>query len=221
MTNQQPAATAGQPNGIYIDPNTAATLQQQGIPIPNYAMPGQPAQQTFQQPTPNPAPAGTMAAMGNQGWQVTNRTVHSAQSQPAYYAAPYQPAMTAAQIGAITAANGQTEPGSPLEKRTVMQQLQQFDGLLTQAIDEGVERRLDQIMAIMTNQQQQGVPQQQGQVDQPFFDTTTGKIVIGAGGVGVGVLGTKIFSNVFGGGNNSCSASDVSALANAFKQLLR
>lgn len=211
MNNQQQAATAGSPNGIYIDPNTAATLQQQGIRIPNYAMPGQPAQQTFQQPTPNPAPAGTMAAMGNQGWQFTNNTTHSAQDQPVYYAVPQQPAMTAAQIGAITAANGQTEPGSPLEKNSVMQQLQEFKSLLTQVIDEGVGMKMDQIMA---NKQQE-------QANQPFFDTTTGKIVIGAGGVGVGVLGTKIFSNVFGGSNNSCSASDVSALANAFKQLLR
>jgi len=48
----------------------------------------------------------------------------------------------------------------------------------------------------------------------------TGKVVIGAGGIGIGVLGTKLFSNVFGGNNNSCSASDMNALANAFKQLL-
>lgn len=217
MDNQQPAATAGQPNGVFIDANTAQMLQQQGIQLP-YAMPGQPTQQTFQQQTPNPAPAGTMAAMGQGGWQVQQHMTHQTPPQ-VQYAMPQHP-LTAAQASRLTAANGQTEPGSPLERRTIQQQLQELDGLLTRAIDEGVERRIDYIMGILNGQQQQvnGVQQ----VEQPFFDTTTGKVVIGAGGVGIGVLGTKIFGSIFGGNSShGCSANDINALGNAFKQLLR
>lgn len=217
MTNQQqPAATAGQPTGVTIDPTTAQWLQTQGIPIP-----GQPIQQVFQQPVQNPPPANTMAAMGQGNWQVQGQATHQIPNMQ-FNAMPYQGqqrVMTAAQTAA---ANGQTEPGSPLERQTLQSQLQQFDGLVTRAIDEGVERRLEQ-MGIFGGQQQGAVPQQQivnGQVQQPFFDTTTGKVVIGVGGVGVGAIGYKIMSNIFGGGGNSCSASDMNALGNAFKCLL-
>ena len=75
-------------------------------------------------------------------------------------------------------------------------------------------------MGILGNQQN-GVQQQtNGQVQQPFFDTTTGKVVIGVGGVGVGAVGYKIVSSLFGNSGSSCSASDMNALGNAFKCLL-
>ena len=214
MANQQqPAATAGQPMGITLDPNTVQFLQAQGL-----AIPGQPTQQVFQQPVQNPPPANTMAAMQQGNWQVQGQTSHQVPNMQ-FNAAPYQGQpriMTAAQTAA---ANGQTEPGSPLEKRTLQAQLQQFDGLLHKAIDDGVERRLEQ-MGILGNQQN-GVQQQtNGQVQQPFFDTTTGKVVIGVGGVGVGAVGYKIVSSLFGNSGSSCSASDMNALGNAFKCLL-
>lgn len=224
MANTQPAATAGQPlNNISIDANAIAALQRI---FPQFTIPGQPVQQTFQQPTPGPAPAGTMAAMGgNEGWKMQQQTPYQIPNQGQYSAMPQQP-LTAAQASRMAAANGQTEPGSPLERQMLQQQLQAFDNLLTQNIDSKIERRLIE-MGFFGNNQQQGIPQQQmmmnGQVQQSFFDTTTGKVVIGAGGVGIGVLGTKLFSSAFGGGNNStyCTANDMNALVNAFKQLLK
>lgn len=212
----QAAATAGQPT-VMIPTDVYQTLVGQGL-----IAPGQPAQQIFdQQQQPPPPPASTMSAMGQQqqgGWQQTNQAPvyvpkqqFNAQGQPGAqgFTQQPQPQRQAPQQQPRVAPGERV--GSPLEQAAY-----NFMDLIENKVDTRIERRMEEMM------NNNGQQQQQGGVQPPsFFDTTTGKVTIGVGGIGIGVLGTKIFSGIFGGNGNNCSANDASALASAFRTLLR
>jgi len=196
---------AQQPTGqqVFIDQATYNALLQQGL-----ITPGQPTQQIFQQPTPQPPPASTMQAMAQQGqWtqQGNPAVVNPAQQQHHAQAMPQQQPQFAPQMAA--AQPQQQAPTSP--------QLQQQVGQFMEQLKEG--------MMEMLGNGQQGQQQQNGQQNQPpFFDTTMGKVVIGTGGIGIGVVGTKLVSSIFGESSKcGVSANDANAFVNAFKTLLR
>ena len=196
---QQP--NAGQP--VFIDQATYNQLLQQGL-----ITPGQPTQQIFQQPNPNPPPASTMQAMAQQGQGWTQQgnpaVVNPVQQQHHAQAMPQQQPQFAQQMAA--AQPQQQAPTSP--------QLQQQVGQFMEQLKEG--------MMEMFGNGQQGQQQQNGQQNQqPFFDTTMGKVVIGTGGIGIGVVGTKLVSSIFGESKCGVSANDANAFVNAFKTLLR
>lgn len=205
MASQQTtAATAGQPGQVFIDQATYNHLLQQGL-----ITPGQPTQQIFQQPVQPPPPASTMQAMAQQqGWvpqgpPTTTTPTHAAMHAQAMPQQQSQFAQMAAQ------------PQQPQAQVANNPQLQQQVGQFMEQLKEGM-------MDMFGNGGNQQQPQQQGQPQGPgFFDTTWGKITIGAGGIGVGVVGTKLISSIFGDSKAGVSANDANAFVNAFKTLLK
>lgn len=196
--NGIPTATAGQP-GVTIPADVYNTMVAQGLAPAMPGMAGQPTQQIFEQPQMQPPPASTMQAMqqqGQNGWVAQSSTIRP--QAPSFAAQMVQPQQQAAQ--------------------------QQQAGGIRQELPGEVREFIERMSNMFNNNNQQQMQQQQGQPQGPgFFDTTWGKVSIGAGGIGVGIIGHKIFSGIFSGGSNNsgCSMNDAAALGNAFKFLFK
>ena len=191
------AASAGQP-GVTIPLDVYNQVFGTNPNQPVNPIMGQPTQQVFQQPETPPPPAGTIAAMQRSG---------QTQFQPQGQAQPIQSAPNAyhAQVQQQPQQQAQQQPQM---RPDLPAEVQDFIG------------KVESLMFGNGNQQQDQ-QQQMMQQQQSFFDTGWGKATMVTGGIGIGVLGTKIFGGLFGSSNNNVSSSDMSALGNAFKTLLK
>lgn len=181
----------------YYDPATAMA-QASGV------IPGQPVQQTFQQPAQQmPPPASTIQAMQQ---QVQPQQWQQPQPQIVYQNIPPQ---------------GITMTADDYNKQVEELADNKFKVRAQEVINNAVSAMKG---VLNMNQQQQYYPQQpcQQPQQQSFWDSTSGKVAIGGIGGAIGVGGCKLFSHFFGGsrgGGYTPSGQELNLVGEALKTL--
>ena len=180
----------------YYEP-AVAMAQASGV------IPGQPTQQTFQNPAQQmPPPASTIQAMQQQ-------------AQPQYQQVPIQPQVIYQPIPPQGITISQDDFNKQVEELAENKYKIRAQEVINNAV-----AAMKGVANMFNQQPQQQCPQQQ----QPsFWDTTTGKVTIGGIGGAIGVGGCKLISHFFGGnsrsGGYSPSPAEMSLVGDALKAL--